>query len=236
MSLKFIDVPTYRFCFEWGHNFLHKVFFKVHFSYFLKNLLFAPSLFSSGTSPFPCLYTIWKTLWFSFNIFICTYIIIHIHAYTWWVFVIVSFGNFVSILLHFTFHSHQYFVEIPDSFNSCVVLYSVDVPFLWYNLYHLSVIHQLMSTLWVFALINHAVEKAMSTHSSTLAWTQELGRLQSLRVGQDWATSLSLFTFMHWRRKWQPIPVFLPGESQGRGSLVGCRLWGRTESDTTEVI
>ena len=49
------------------------------------------------------------------------------------------------------------------------------------------------------------------------------------------ATSLSLFTFMHWRRKWQPTPLFLPGESQGRGSLVGCRLWGRTESDTTEA-
>src|SRR5574337_1309236 len=44
-----------------------------------------------------------------------------------------------------------------------------------------------------------------------------------------------LFTFMHWRRKWHPTPVFLPGESQGRGSLVGCRLWGHTESDTTEV-
>ena len=40
---------------------------------------------------------------------------------------------------------------------------------------------------------------------------------------------------MHWRRKWQPPPVFLPGESQGRGSLLGCRLWGRTESDTTEA-
>ena len=38
-----------------------------------------------------------------------------------------------------------------------------------------------------------------------------------------------------WRRKWQPTPVFLPGESQGRGSLVGCRLRGRTESDTTEA-
>ena len=44
-----------------------------------------------------------------------------------------------------------------------------------------------------------------------------------------------IFTFMHWRRKWQPTLVFLPGESQGRGSLVGCRLWGRTELDTTEV-
>ena len=45
----------------------------------------------------------------------------------------------------------------------------------------------------------------------------------------------SLFTFMHWRRKWQPTPVFLSGESQGWRSLVGCRLWGRTESDTTEA-
>ena len=86
------------------------------------------------------------------------------------------------------------------------------------------------------------MEKAMVPYSSTLAWKipwmEEPVRLQSmgsLRVGQDWATSLSLFTFMHWRRKWQPTPVFLPGESQGWGSLVGCCLWGRTESDTTEV-
>ena len=43
------------------------------------------------------------------------------------------------------------------------------------------------------------------------------------------------FTFMHWRRQGQPTPVFLPGESQGRGSLVGCHLWGRAELDTTEV-
>ena len=82
----------------------------------------------------------------------------------------------------------------------------------------------------------------MAAHSSTLAWKiprmEEPGMLQSmgsLRVGHEWATSLSLFTFMHWRRKLQPTPVFLPGESQGRGSPVGCRLWGRTESDTTEV-
>ena len=88
---------------------------------------------------------------------------------------------------------------------------------------------------------NLNMEKAMAPHSSTLAWkipwTEEPGRLQSmgsLRVGHDWATSLSLFTFMHWRRKWQPTPVFLPGESQGWGRPVGCRLWGCTESDTTE--
>ena len=59
--------------------------------------------------------------------------------------------------------------------------------------------------------------------------------IQEAQLGHDWATSLSLFTFIRWRRKWQPTPVFLPGESQGWGSLVGCRLWGRTESDTTEA-
>ena len=53
-------------------------------------------------------------------------------------------------------------------------------------------------------------------------------------VAKSW-TQLSNFTFMHWRRKWQPTPVFLPGESQGQRSLVGCHLWGRTESDKTEV-
>ena len=82
----------------------------------------------------------------------------------------------------------------------------------------------------------------MAPYSSSIAWKipwmEDLGRLQSmgsLRVGHDRATSLSLFTFMHCRRKWQPTPVFLPGESQRWGSLVGCRLWGRTELDTTDV-
>ena len=82
----------------------------------------------------------------------------------------------------------------------------------------------------------------MAPHSSTLAWkipwTEKPGRLQSmgsLRVGHDCVTSLSLFTCMHWRRKWQPTPMFLPGESQGWGSLVGYSPWGRTESDTTEA-
>ena len=81
----------------------------------------------------------------------------------------------------------------------------------------------------------------MAPHSSTLAWkipwTEEPGGLQSmgsLRGGHDWATSLSLFTFMHWGGKWQPTPVFLPRETEGRGSLVGCRLYGRTASDTTD--
>ena len=78
----------------------------------------------------------------------------------------------------------------------------------------------------LFQLISSShPEKAMAPHSSTLAWkipwTEGPGRLQSmgsLGVRHDWATSLSLFTFMHWIRKWQPTPVFLPGESQGWGA------------------
>ena len=72
----------------------------------------------------------------------------------------------------------------------------------------------------------HRTEKAMAPPYSILAWkipwTEEPGWLQSmgsLRVGYDCATSLSLFTFMHWRRKWQPTAMFLPGESQRWGSL-----------------
>ena len=71
------------------------------------------------------------------------------------------------------------------------------------------------------------LEKAMAPHSSTLVWkipwTEEPGRLQSmwsLRVGHDWATSLSLFTFMHWRRKWQPTRVLawrIPGTGEPGG-------------------
>ena len=85
-------------------------------------------------------------------------------------------------------------------------------------------------------------EKAMAPHSSTLAWTipwtEEPGRLQSMGVARS-RTRLSDFTFnFHFHeleKEWQPTPVFLPRESQGRGSLVGCCLWGRTESATTEA-
>ena len=83
-----------------------------------------------------------------------------------------------------------------------------------------------------------ATEKAVAPHSSTLAWkipwTEEPGRLQSmgsLTVRHDWATSLWFFTFMHWRRKWQPIPVFLSGESQGWGDWWAA-VYGVAESRT----
>ena len=114
---------------------------------------------------------------------------------------------------------------------------------------------------FTFTFHFYALEKEMATHSNVLAWripgTGHPGGLPSMglhrvrndwsdsaaayspmesqRVGHDWVTSLSLFTFMHWRRKWQPTLVFLPRESQERRRLVGCCLWGRTESDMTEV-
>ena len=95
---------------------------------------------------------------------------------------------------------------------------------------------------WSFSFSICPNDHYINYYSSSLAWKipgmEEPGGLQSmglLRVRHDWATSLSLFTFMHWRRKWQPTPVFLPGESQGWWSLVDCRLWGCTESDMTEA-
>ena len=77
------------------------------------------------------------------------------------------------------------------------------------------------------------LEKEMANHSSILAWRipwmEEPGRLQSMglrTVRHNWATSLSLFTFIHWRRKWQSTAVFLPGKSHGQRSLVGYSPWG----------
>ena len=91
-----------------------------------------------------------------------------------------------------------------------------------------------MRETWVRSLgWEDPLEKGKATHSSILAW--RIPWTIHGAADSDTTERLSLFTFMHWRRKWQPTPVFLPGESQEWGSLVGCNLWGRTESDTTEV-
>ena len=109
-----------------------------------------------------------------------------------------------------------------------------------YTLHHLICKYLSLEKYWFnyYAVLPMISEKAMATHSSTLAWkipwTEEPGGLQSmgsLRVGHDWATSLSLSIFMHWRRKWQPTPVFLPGESQGRGAWWAA-ISGVTQSRT----
>ena len=91
---------------------------------------------------------------------------------------------------------------------------------------------------FTFTFHFHALEKEMATHCSCLENPRDRGGWWAAGYGvaQSW-TRLSdfLFTFMHWRRKWQPTPVFLPGESQGREGLVGCCLRGRTKLDTTDA-
>ena len=88
---------------------------------------------------------------------------------------------------------------------------------------------------WHHWLNGHEFEQALGVSWWRTGKPIVLQSMGSRQVGHDWVTSLSPFTFMRWRRKWQPTPVFLPGESQGRGSLVGCRLWGHTESATAEA-
>ena len=88
-----------------------------------------------------------------------------------------------------------------------------------------------------FILIE-VLEKAMAPHSSTLAWKILWMEAAVHGVAKSWRR-LSDFTFtFHFHaleKEWQPTPVFLPGESHGWNSLVGCTTWGRTESDTTEA-
>ena len=109
---------------------------------------------------------------------------------------------------------------------------------LWYNSPYMTTGRIIALTIWNF--VNKVLSLLFNwrrpwhptpvTLAWKITWMEEPGRLQSMgspRVGHNWATSLSLFTFMHWRRTWQPTSLFLPGESQGWRSLVGCRLWGR---------
>ena len=84
-----------------------------------------------------------------------------------------------------------------------------------------------------FALSSEA-DTPLQYSAWKIPWMEEPGRLQSmgsLRVGHDWATSLSLFTSMLWKRKWQPTPVFLPGESQGWGAWWAA-VYGVAQSQT----
>ena len=93
-------------------------------------------------------------------------------------------------------------------------------------------------TFEILVMSRVALEKAMATHSSTLAWkipwTEEPGRLQSMGLLQVGCDSDFTFTF-HFHVLEKEMAVFLPGESQGQRSLVGCRLWVHTELDTTEA-
>ena len=162
----------------------------------------------------------------------------------------MNFVLFERIKLKLVSSWNGYFVsESTLSKSLMLLMFCLWEIWLKTNIFWRKIVYYLLLFIIIFTAFSWRVRKLcilklclMAPHSSTLAWkipwTEEPGGLQSmglLRVGHDWATSLSLFTFFHWRRKWQPTPVFLPGESQEQGSLVGCRLWGRTELDTTEV-
>ena len=98
---------------------------------------------------------------------------------------------------------------------------------------HLILCHPLLLLPSIFPIIRVFSNKS----SLSIRWPKYWSFSFSISPPNEYSglTSLSLFTFMHWRRKWEATPVFLPGESQGRRSLVGCHLWGRTELDTTEM-
>ena len=129
---------------------------------------------------------------------------------------------------------YRTYINLKNTFQYTL---SADKCSIWFHLYkipRLVKFIELESRVVVTRGSGEEVEKGMAPHSSTPAWripwTEGSCRLQSvglLRVGHDWATSLSLSTFMHWRRKWQPTPIFVPGEPQGQRSLVGYHLWGR---------
>ena len=119
------------------------------------------------------------------------------------------------------------FVSLEFSFVNkfiCIIFF--------FKIPHINDICMIFVFLWLTSL-NMIVSR--SIHIAANGIISFFLMAEYIRVGQDWATSLSIFTFIHWRRKWQPTPVFLPGESQGLGNLVDCPLWGRTESDTTEA-
>ena len=151
-------------------------------------------------------------LWIFAHIFLCTYVV-NFLGYIPWSGTDGSFGNCLT---------------------SWMTVFQSGCPFLCStnNVWVFGFLYILTNT-WYFliwAILGGMRRQWHPTPAWKTPWTEEPGGLQSMgsrRVGHDWVNSLSLVSFMHWRRKWQPTPVFLPGESQGRGSLVGCRLWGR---------
>ena len=159
---------------------------------------------------------------------------LHLPPHPWLPIFSIPHQNQAFATVHENSLTHQYHPKITVSIRvHSRILYGLDRWIMTY-IHHYSFIQSFVNCL--------PTSVSFCIPTSTLAWKmpwmEEPGGLQSmglLRVGHDWATSLSLFTFMHWRRKWQPTPVFLSGESQGWGSLVGCRLWGRAELDTTEA-
>ena len=143
----------------------------------------------------------------------------------------MSAGSEVISLYSFLISVIRVLFSVLISLAIGLYIFFMSYCFDYYNLFWVRKCH--VSRFILLAHNCFSLKKAMAPHSSTLAWKipwmEEPSGLQSmgsLTVGHDWATSFSLFTFMHWRRKWQPTPVFLPGESQGRGEPGGLPSMG----------
>ena len=134
--------------------------------------------------------------------------------------------------LNFRYYIYNYFCRL---LFLCVFVFLLK--YSWFiTLYKFQVYSKMIYVYtYIFFQVLYPYRLIQNTEYSFLCYRVVVSCLLSILYIVDWVTSLSLFTFMQWRRKWQPTPVFLPGEPQGWGSLVGCHLWGCTESDTTEA-
>ena len=134
--------------------------------------------------------------------------------------------------LNFRYYIYNYFCRL---LFLCVFVFLLK--YSWFiTLYKFQVYSKMIYVYtYIFFQVLYPYRLIQNTEYSFLCYRVVVSCLLSILYIVDWVTSLSLFTFMQWRRKRQPTPVFLPGEPQGWGSLVGCHLWGRTESDTTEA-
>ena len=153
----------------------------------------------------------------------------------------------VHVLLKTSLENFKYyFARVWDEHNCVVAWTNFDIAFLWdwSENWPFPVLWPLLSLFQVCWYIECSTFTASSFTKGRQWHPLQYSCLENpLDGGAWWAaihgvaesqTRLSDFSFMSWRRKWQPTPMFLPGKSQGRGSLVGCCLWGCIESDTTE--
>ena len=123
-----------------------------------------------------------------------------------------------------TFEKNQV-LTITETFCRCSQCFVCMLP------YSGTELHTLKEVKCLFVSDSYAWYRGTHLH----AVTQKRSHICFLTRAWDSDKDSTKLCMPIWRRKWQPTPVFLPGESQGRGSLVGCRLWGRTESDMTEA-